>query len=124
MSSRSLNRVDLIGNLGNDPELRKTNSEQDVCNFRLATNESWKDKDGNDHSETEWHNIVVWGKLAVICGEHLKKGSQVYIEGKLKTRKWKDNEDRDRYTTETKASKVLFLDSKPQKEDDSDPFNR
>lgn len=99
--SKDLNKVMLIGRLGGDPEIRHAPSGDAVCNFSLATGEKWKDKKSGDKKEkTEWHRVVIWGKLAEIAGEYLSKGSQVYIEGKLQTRKWKDKEDNDQYTTE------------------------
>ncbi|MBU1239166.1 single-stranded DNA-binding protein [Myxococcota bacterium] len=104
-----LNKVILIGHLGADPVHRVTTGSKDVCDFRLATTESWRGDDGNRNQTTEWHRVVVWGRTAVIVKENLSKGSQVYVEGKLRTRKWTDNENRDRYTTEVIASKVLFL---------------
>jgi len=104
-----LNKVILIGHLGADPVHRVTTGNKDVCDFRLATTESWRGEDGNRNQTTEWHRVVVWGRTAVIVKENLTKGSQVYVEGKLRTRKWTDNENRERYTTEIIASKVLFL---------------
>ena len=95
-----INKAILIGNLGADPELRYTQSGTPVASFRIATTERWKDKDGNQQEQTEWHNIVAWSRLAEICGEYLNKGSRVYIEGKLQTRKWQDKSGQDRYTTE------------------------
>lgn len=105
----SVNKVILIGNLGSDPELRSTPSGNPVCNFNLATNESWKGKDGNKQEKTEWHRIVVWGKLAENCSKFLSKGRSVYIEGKLQTREWDDKEGVKRYTTEIVARDVKFL---------------
>jgi single-strand DNA-binding protein len=107
-----LNKVMLIGHLGSDPELRVTSNNREVVNFSLATSESWKGDDGNRNQQTEWHKIVVWGKIAKVVKDNLNKGSQVYLEGKIKTRKWTDNENRDRYSTEIVANKVLFLGSK------------
>jgi len=107
----SINKVILIGNLGNDPEVRHTPSGQVVANFNIATNESWKDKAGQDQERTEWHKIVVWGKQAENCGEYLSKGRPVYIEGKLQTREWTDKEGNKRYTTEIVANTVQFLGS-------------
>ncbi len=106
------NLVILIGNLGKDPEIRFTQSGDAVANFSIATSESWKDKSGEQQTSTEWHNIVVWKRLAEICGEYLHKGSKVYIEGKLATKKWQDSNGNDRYTTEIVAREMKMLDSK------------
>ncbi len=102
----------LIGNLGKDPELRYTNSGVAVASFTLATNESWKDQDGNLQERTEWHNIVAWRKLAEICGEWLKKGRRVFVEGKLQTRTWEDKNGVQRRTTEIIADDMIMLDAK------------
>lgn len=110
--ARGINKVILIGNLGQDPELRYTGSGTAVCNLRLATSESYKDRDGNMVENTEWHSVVAWSRLAEICGEYLKKGSKVYIEGSLQTRQWEDKEGNTRYTTEIKAREMQMLDSK------------
>ena len=110
--ARSVNKVILIGNLGQDPELRYTGSGTAVCNLRLATNESYKDSNGELVEKTEWHSIVAWARLAEICGEYLKKGSQVYFEGSLQTRQWEDKDGQTRYTTEVKAREMMMLDSK------------
>lgn len=104
-----VNKVILIGNLGADPEVRFTPGGQAVANFRIATSESWNDKNGQKQERTEWHRIVVWGKLAELCGEYLKKGRQCYVEGRLQTREWTDKENRKNYTTEVVASAVTFL---------------
>ena len=99
--ARGVNKVILIGNLGGDPEVRYTPNGSAVCNLSLATSESWKDRQtGQPVERTEWHRIVVFGKLAEIAGQFLRKGSKVYIEGKLQTRKWQDQQGQDRYTTE------------------------
>lgn len=101
MASRGVNKVILIGNLGQDPEVRYMPNGGAVANFTLATSESWRDKQTNEMKEkTEWHRVVLFGKLAEIAGEYLRKGSQVYIEGQLQTRKWQDQSGQDRYTTE------------------------
>lgn len=106
----SLNKIMLIGNLGKDPEVRATPSGQMVANFSIATTEKWKGKDSGQWEEkTEWHNIVVWGKLAELCREYLHKGRPVYIEGKLQTRSWDDKEGKKRYTTEVLAQTIQFL---------------
>lgn len=107
--ARGINKVILVGNLGQDPELRYTGSGTAVCNLRLATNESYKDSDGQLVEKTEWHSIVAWGRLAEICGEYLTKGSQVYFEGSLQTRSWEDKEGNTRYTTEVKAREMMIL---------------
>ena len=99
--ARGVNKVILIGNLGRDPEVKYTASGSAVANFSIATSESWNDKQTNERVEkTEWHRVVIFGKAAEVAGEYLRKGSQVYIEGKLQTRKWQDQSGQDRYTTE------------------------
>lgn len=108
-----VNKVILLGNLGRDPEVRFTPSGQAVANFTIATNESWTDKQGAKQERTEWHRIVVWGKLAELCGEYLKKGRQAFIEGRLQTREWTDKENKKNYTTEIVANSVQFLGSGP-----------
>ncbi|GAB1437535.1 single-stranded DNA-binding protein SSB1 [Providencia sp.] len=101
MASRGVNKVILIGNLGQDPEIRYMPNGGAVANLTLATSESWRDKQtGEMREKTEWHRVVIFGKLAEVAGEYLKKGSQVYIEGSLQTRKWQDQSGQDRYTTE------------------------
>ncbi|MDQ3266197.1 MAG: single-stranded DNA-binding protein [Myxococcota bacterium] len=104
-----VNKVILIGNLGADPEVRFTPGGQAVANFRIATSESWTDKGGQKQERTEWHRIVVWGKLAELCGEYLAKGRQCYVEGRLQTREWNDKEGKKNYTTEVVANQVTFL---------------
>lgn len=96
----SLNKVQLIGNLGRDPEIRYTNDNRAIANLTIATTESWNDKQGNRQDKTEWHRVVVFGKLAEVIEKYQKKGSKVYIEGQLQTRQWTDNEGQERYTTE------------------------
>lgn len=108
----SLNKVQLIGRLGADPELKYTQNQVPVCNFTLATSEKRKDVQGNLQEQTEWHRIVCWNKIAESSSIYLKKGSQCYVEGKLVTRSWEDNQGVKRYTTEIMASTVTFLDSK------------
>ena len=108
-----VNKVILIGNLGKDPEVRFTPSGAAVANFNIATNESWTDKSGQKQERTEWHRIVVWGKLAELCGEYLKKGRQAYVEGRLQTREWNDKEGKKNYTTEIVAQTVQFLGGGP-----------
>jgi len=107
-----INKVILIGNLGADPEIRYTQNGTPVANFNVATSETWRGQDGNKEEHTEWHKIVVWRKLAEVCGEYLNKGSKVYIEGKIRTRKWQDKDGNDRYTTEIEARDVQFLTPK------------
>ena len=102
----------LIGNLGADPEVRYTQSGLAVANFNIATSRRWKDKDGQQQEETEWHRIVAWDRLAEIFSKYLHKGSKVYIEGKLQTRKWQDQNGNDRYTTEIVAREFQFLSPK------------
>lgn len=118
---RSINKVILIGNLGSDPELRHTNNGQAVAQFNLATNESWGGRDGSERQErTEWHRIVAWGKLAEICNEYLRKGRQVYIEGRIQTRSWQDKDGNKRYTTEIVAQNMMMLGGRGGS-DDSGP---
>lgn len=105
----SLNKVLLMGNLGKDPELRMTTSQMPVCQFSLATSEKRKDASGNFVEQTEWHNIVTFGKTAENCAKYIKKGSSVFIDGRIQTRKWQDKEGKDRYTTEIIANTVQFL---------------
>lgn len=106
----SVNKVILVGNLGADPEVRFTPGGQAVANFRMATTDSWTDRSSGQRQErTEWHRIVVWGKLGELCGEYLRKGRQCYVEGRLQTREWQDREGQKRYTTEIVASQVVFL---------------
>jgi single-strand DNA-binding protein len=108
--ARGINKVILIGHLGADPETRAMPSGMTVANMRLATTESWKDKQSGEQQErTEWHNVALFGRLGEIAAEYLRKGSQVYIEGRLRTRKWQDKEGRDRYTTEIVANEMQML---------------
>lgn len=104
-----MNKVILIGNLGRDPEVRYMPNGEAVCNFSIATTDSWKDKSGAKQERTEWHNIVMYRKLAEIAGEYLKKGRPVYVEGRLQTRKWQTKEGQDRYTTEIIADQMQML---------------
>lgn len=111
----SLNKVQIIGNLGGDPEVRYTAGGAAVANFSVATTEKWKDKQtGETQEETEWHRVVLWGRLAEIAGEYLKKGLPVYIEGRNKTEKWTDNQGVERYTTKVIGSDLKMLGGKPQ----------
>jgi len=106
----SINKVILIGNLGRDPEVRYTPSGAAVCNLRLATTRNWKNRDtGERQEETEWHSVVLYDRQAEVAGEYLKKGRPVYIEGRLKTRKWQDKDGNDRYTTEIVADSMQLL---------------
>ena len=108
--ARGLNKVMLIGNLGNDPEIRHTNSGMAVATLSLATAESWKDRDsGETRDKTEWHRVVFFGRVAEVAEKYLKKGSQIYIEGRLQTRKWQDRDGNDRYTTEIVGNDMQML---------------
>jgi len=109
-----INKVMLIGRLGRDPELRYTQNGQAVANFTLATSERWTNKSGERGERTEWHRIVVWGRLAEICGEYLSKGRQIFIEGRLQTREWEDREGKKRYTTEIVANEMQMLGSRSE----------
>jgi single-strand DNA-binding protein len=121
--SGSLNKVIIIGNLGRDPEIRSTQSGDKVATLNVATSENWKDKDGNRQEKSEWHRIVIFGKVADVCERYLKKGSKVLIEGKLQTRKWTDNNGQDKYSTEIVVSgfggNMTMLDGKDNKQDAS-----
>ena len=111
--ARGINKVILVGNLGKDPETRYMPSGSAVTNLTLATSESWKDKQtGENQERTEWHKVAMFGKLAEIAAEYLRKGSQVYVEGKLRTRKWQDKEGKDRWTTEIVADEMHMLGGK------------
>src|SRR2546423_1952161 len=105
----SVNKVILVGRLGQNPEVRYTPSGAAVANFSVATNESWVDKQGQKQERTEWHRVVVWGKLAELCGQYLTKGRQAYVEGRLQTRQWQDKDGQTKYTTEVQAQTVQFL---------------
>src|ERR1700681_1837392 len=108
----SVNKVILIGNLGRDPETRYTTGGDAVTNIRIATTDTWKDKNGDKQEKTEWHTVVFFGRQAEIAGEYLKKGRQIYVEGRLQTRKWQDKEGQDRYTTEIIADRMQMLGSR------------
>ena len=110
MSRGGVNKVILIGNLGSDPEVKYTPSGVPVANVSLATNESWTDRNGERQERTEWHRLVIWRKLAEIVGQYLRKGSKIYIEGKLQTRSWEDQNGQKRYTTEVVANSMEMLD--------------
>jgi len=109
MASRGINKVILVGNLGNDPEVRYMPNGNAVANLSLATSESWKDQQGQQQERTEWHRITMYRRLAEVAGEYLKKGSQIYVEGKLQTRKWQDQQGNDKYTTEIIADNMQML---------------
>jgi len=111
--AQGLNKAILIGNLGTDPEVRYTQGNQAVCNFRLATNESWTDKAGTKQDRTEWHTVVAWGRTAETVGKYLRKGGQVYVEGRIQTRQW-EKDGQKRTATEIVASRVLFLGGERQ----------
>lgn len=127
----SLNKAMIIGRLGQDPDVRYTQSNTAVANLSIATSERYKDNMGEWKENTEWHRVVAWGRLAEICQEYLKKGSQVYVEGPIQTRKWEDKDGQTRYTTEIKALTLTMLDSKgsngggnmPSQPDNSQPVS-
>jgi single-strand DNA-binding protein len=111
--ARGVNKVILIGNLGQDPEIKSTAAGASIANFSIATSESWKDKNtGQQVEKTEWHRVVAFNRLAEIIGQYVKKGSKIYIEGSLRTRKWQDKEGKDHYTTEVVANEMQMLDSR------------
>jgi len=114
MASRGINKVILIGNLGADPEIRYTQNSTAIANLSIATSETWKDKQtGEQREQTEWHRCVAYRRLAEIAGEYLKKGSKVYVEGRLQTRKWQGQDNIERYTTEIVINELQMLDGKP-----------
>ena len=122
MARSGINKVILVGNLGQDPEIKYTAGGAAVTTLSLATSESWKDKDtGSDQEKTEWHRVVLWRRLAEIAGEYLKKGSKVYIEGQLQTRKW-EQDGQTRYTTEVVGKDMQFLDSRGGSSADSSSY--
>lgn len=113
LMSRGLNKAMIIGNVGQDPEVRYTANDSAVVTLSVATSESWKDKStGEQQDRVEWHRIVIFGKLADIAGKYVRKGSKLYLEGNIRTRKWTDNQGQDRYTTEIVANEMQMLDSK------------
>lgn len=112
----SVNKAILVGNLGKTPEVRYTQSGDAICNFSIATNESYTDRNGVKQDKTEWHNVTTFGKTAEICAEYLRKGSLIYIEGKIQTRKWTDKQGVDRYTTEIVADRMQMLGGSPEGE--------
>lgn len=107
--ARGVNKVILVGRLGQDPELNQTNSGTAVCNMRMATGDSYTNRDGEEVDTTEWHDVVAWGRLAEICGKYLDKGRQIYVEGSLQTRQWEDRDGNVRSNTEVKARDVVFM---------------
>lgn len=123
--SRGLNKVMIIGHLGRDPEMRYTPSGRPVTTFNVATTRTWNSSDGERHTETEWFNVVAWGSLAEICKQHLVKNQQVYIEGRLQTRKWEDNSGNKRSSTEIVANEMIIigdrLESNSSNDDSSSP---
>jgi len=125
MASRGINKVILVGNLGQDPEIRYMPTGGAVANLTVATSESWRDKQTGENKEiTEWHRVVLFGKLAEVAGEYLRKGSQVYIEGQLRTRKWQDNSGQDRYTTEIVVNVGGVMQMLGGKQDSSQGSNK
>ena len=116
MASKGVNKVILVGNIGQDPEVRYMPNGNAVANLSLATSESWKDQQGQLQERTEWHRITMYRRLAEVAGEYLKKGSQIYIEGKLQTRKWQDQQGQDRYTTEIIADQMQMLGGRNQQD--------
>lgn len=106
-----VNKVIIVGRLGADPEVKTVSSGQTVCRLSVATSENWTDRDGQKQERTEWHRVVIWGRIAEVCGQHLAKGRQVYLEGRLQTRSWEDQQGQKKYTTEIVASTVQFLGS-------------
>jgi single-strand DNA-binding protein len=113
-----VNKVILVGNLGANPELRFTQGQQAVANLRIATTEKWTDKNGQKQEATEWHRVVVWGKQAEIVGQYLTKGRQVYVEGRIRTRQWQDQQGQKRYTTEIVAQNVQMLGGRGERSQD------
>src|ERR1700758_4786464 len=125
MAGKSVNKVILIGNLGKDPEVKYTPSGTPVAKLTLATNERYKDKDGQWQDRTEWHNVVLWQRLAEIAGEYLKKGGKVYIEGRLQTRSWEDKQtNQKRYMTEVVANDLVLLGGRGEGAGDGSGFSR
>ena len=114
MAQRGVNKVILVGNLGQDPEIRYMQNGKAVANLSMATSETWKDQQGQQQEKTEWHRVIAFDKLAEIIGEYVKKGSKIYCEGKLQTRKWTDQQGVERYSTEIVINEMQMLDSKPQ----------
>jgi single-strand DNA-binding protein len=119
--SRGLNKVLIIGNLGKDPEMRYTPSGRPVTTFRVAASRTWKNADGDRQEETEWFNVTAWGNLAEICNQYLKRGQQVYVEGRLHTRRWEDPEGNKRSTVEIVASEMVILGDRKDEGEAPDP---
>jgi single-strand DNA-binding protein len=117
----SVNKAIVVGNLGRDPETRYSPDGAAITNISVATTDKWKDKSGQPQEKTEWHRIAFFGKLAEIAGEYLKKGSQVYVEGRIQTRKWQDKDGHDKYTTEIVAERMQMLGSRPGGASEEDP---
>jgi single-strand DNA-binding protein len=113
--AKDLNKVQLTGHLGADPEMRYTTQGSAVTTFRVASNRSWKDRDGNPHEDTEWFRVVAWDKLGEICNQYLTKGTRVYVEGRLQTRKWTDRDGQERYTTEVIAQDMIILSARGER---------
>lgn len=113
MASRGINKVILVGNLGADPDIRQSGNGNVVANLNIATGEAWKDQQGQLQERTEWHRVCMFGRTAEIARDYLRKGSKLYLEGKLQTRKWQDKNGQDRYTTEIVASEFQMLDRRP-----------
>ena len=110
--AKDLNKAMITGRLGADPEMRFTENGKAITNFRVASNRTWKDANGTQNEDTEWFKVVAWDRLGEICNQYLTKGSRVYVEGRLQTRKWQDKDGTDRWTTELVASDMIMLDSK------------
>lgn len=121
MSKGTLNKATIIGRLGDDPQVRETPGGDKVANFSVATNETWKGKDGNPQESTEWHRVTAWRNLAEICERYLKKGSRLYLEGRIQTRSWDDKDGVKHYITEIVANSIVMLDSKPAGENGAKP---
>lgn len=118
-----VNKVIIVGRLGKDPEVRQVGNGGTVATITVATSENWVDKEGAKQERTEWHRVVAWGKLAEICGRHLSKGRQVYVEGRLQTRSWEDQQGQKKYSTEIVASTVQFLGAAGERTDSSERSN-
>lgn len=117
----SVNKVLLIGHLGADPETRYLPSGEAVANLRLATTETWKDKNGNKQEQTEWHRVSFFGRYAEVCSQYLKKGAQIYVEGSIRTRKYQDKDGQDRYATDIRGDRMQMLGSRPASSGDKPP---
>ena len=120
----SVNKVIILGRLGQDPELKTTPSGASVCQFSLATSESWTDRNGQKQEKTEWHRIVVWNKLADLCNQYLSKGRQAFVEGKIQTRSWEDRDGNKRYTTEIVANTVQFIGGQTAQMDNQSSYQQ